>query len=38
MNFVIGGIIVLLAMILIFRTLHMNILGAIMIVAFGFLS
>jgi putative OPT family oligopeptide transporter len=37
MNFVIVGIVVLLALILVFRTLHMNLLGAIMIVAFGFL-
>jgi putative OPT family oligopeptide transporter len=37
MNFVVIGIVLLLAMIMIFRTLHMNLLGAIMIVAFGFL-
>ncbi len=37
MNFVIVGIVVLVVMILAFRTLHMNLLGAIMIVAFGFL-
>ncbi len=37
MNFVIAGIVVLVVMILAFRTLHMNLLGAIMIVAFGFL-
>ncbi len=37
MKFVIGGIILLLALILAFRTLQMNLLGALLIVAFGFL-
>jgi putative OPT family oligopeptide transporter len=37
MKFVIGGIIALIIMILLARTLHMNLLGAIMIIAFGFL-
>lgn len=37
LRFVVVGIIVLLAMILIFRSLHMNLLGAILIVVFGFL-
>lgn len=36
-RFVVGGIIVLIAAIMIFRTLHMNLLGALMIVIFGFL-
>jgi putative OPT family oligopeptide transporter len=37
MRFVVGGIIALIAMIMIFRTLHMNLLGALLIVVFGFL-
>ncbi len=37
MKFVVGGIILLILTILIFRTLNMNIFGAILIVAFGFL-
>ncbi|HEY9283935.1 MAG TPA: oligopeptide transporter, OPT family [Pyrinomonadaceae bacterium] len=37
MKFVIGGIVVLVATILFFRALHMNLLGALLIVAFGFL-
>ena len=37
MTFVIGGIVVLVILIMLFRTLHMNLLGAIMIVACGFL-
>lgn len=37
MKFVIGGIIFLVLTILIFRSLNMNILGAILIIAFGFL-
>ncbi|HEV2761555.1 MAG TPA: oligopeptide transporter, OPT family, partial [Pyrinomonadaceae bacterium] len=37
MKFVIGGIIVLVVTILLFRALNMNLLGAILIVAFGFL-
>lgn len=37
MKFVIGGIIALIVMIMLARTLHMNLLGAIMIIAFGFL-
>lgn len=37
MKLVIAGIVLLVALILVFRTLHMNLLGAIMIIAFGFL-
>ncbi|MEI7729426.1 MAG: oligopeptide transporter, OPT family [Verrucomicrobiota bacterium] len=37
MKFVIGGIVVLLAAILAASTLHMNLLGAVLIVVFGFL-
>ncbi len=37
MKFVIGGILLLLVLILAFRTLQMNLLGALLIVAFGFL-
>lgn len=37
MKYVIGGIIVLLIAIMAARTLHMNLLGAVMIVVFGFL-
>ncbi|MBI5836956.1 MAG: oligopeptide transporter, OPT family [Candidatus Eisenbacteria bacterium] len=37
MRFVVGGILALIAMIMIFRTLHMNLLGALLIVVFGFL-
>ncbi len=37
MKLVAVGIVLLLALILIFRTLHMNLLGAVMIIAFGFL-
>jgi uncharacterized oligopeptide transporter (OPT) family protein len=36
-RWVIGGIVLLLAAIVAFRTLHMNLLGALLIVAFGFL-
>ncbi|HWS55958.1 MAG TPA: oligopeptide transporter, OPT family [Pyrinomonadaceae bacterium] len=37
MKFVIGGIIVLVVTIMLFRALNMNLLGALLIVAFGFL-
>ena len=37
MKFVIGGIIALTVAIIAFRTLHMNLLGAVLIIAFGFL-
>jgi putative OPT family oligopeptide transporter len=37
MRFVIGGIVLLTAAIVLFRTLHMNVLGAVLIIAFGFL-
>ncbi|MDM7915486.1 MAG: oligopeptide transporter, OPT family, partial [Candidatus Eisenbacteria bacterium] len=37
MKYVIGGILLLMALIMAFRTLHMHLAGAIMIVAFGFL-
>ncbi len=37
MKWVIGGIILLVVLILTFRSLHMNLIGAIMIVLFGFL-
>jgi putative OPT family oligopeptide transporter len=37
MRFVIGGIIFLILTILVFRSLNMNILGALLIIAFGFL-
>jgi len=37
MKFVIGGIILLVVAIMLFRTLNMNLLGALLIVAFGFL-
>ncbi|HVG37753.1 MAG TPA: OPT/YSL family transporter, partial [Pyrinomonadaceae bacterium] len=37
MKFVIGGIIALVVTILIFRSLNMNLLGALLIIAFGFL-
>ena len=37
MRFVIGGIVLLTAAIVLFRTLHMNLLGAVLIIAFGFL-
>ncbi|MGE0103565.1 MAG: OPT family oligopeptide transporter [Blastocatellales bacterium] len=37
MKWVIGGIILLVVLILAFRSLHMNLIGAIMIVIFGFL-
>lgn len=37
MKFVIGGIIALVVMIMAARTLHMNLLGALMIIMFGFL-
>ncbi|HVP38655.1 MAG TPA: oligopeptide transporter, OPT family [Candidatus Saccharimonadales bacterium] len=37
MRFVVGGIILLIAMIMFFHTLHMNLLGAVLIVIFGFL-
>jgi putative OPT family oligopeptide transporter len=37
MKFVVGGIVVLVASILFFRSLNMNLLGALLIVAFGFL-
>jgi putative OPT family oligopeptide transporter len=36
-KFVVVGIVVLIAMILIFRSLHMNLLGALLIILFGFL-
>ncbi|HYE12980.1 MAG TPA: oligopeptide transporter, OPT family [Pyrinomonadaceae bacterium] len=37
MKFVVGGIVVLVAAIMLFRSLNMNLLGALLIVAFGFL-
>ncbi|MGE0883711.1 MAG: OPT family oligopeptide transporter [Blastocatellales bacterium] len=37
MKWVIGGIILLVVMIMAFRSLHMNLIGAVMIVLFGFL-
>jgi putative OPT family oligopeptide transporter len=37
LNFVIGGIVALTILIMVFRSLHMNFLGAVLIILFGFL-